>query len=190
MLRSKNESYVMNFLDDVAFFCRTVILTVFLIAVIGKLSGFSNFVQVIEKLNVLPAGVGYYAGLLVLISEAFVVALLLPNVQAAQVFGFVLAVCLLLMFCFVQARMFVMGDMSCNCFGKDERDISWQDVLRNALLLFFALLGLLSLTIHGYGAARMTSGLVLIFGVLIALIITRLSFNPKSLLRTGREQNL
>lgn len=170
-------------LNHISFFCRTVTVLVFLVAFVGKLSNFSQFVEVITKTRTLPSKLSSLAGLFVLLGELVVVISLIPNNEVAQTLGFGVATLLIIGFCLVQIKILAMGgNIPCNCFGQSNHNVSAEDIYRNVVLLLLTLSGLFALNAnaHKHEMIQPTSWLISILGVISALLLTRLS----SVLRT------
>jgi len=114
---------------------------VFAISSFGKVRNIQKFKQAILHFQLLPSHLSYPLAVLFLSGELAVVLfviiggpLLLP--------GFILATLLLLIFCGALASILVRRiQTACNCFGSNEKNVSYTDLWRNLGFILCASLG-------------------------------------------------
>jgi hypothetical protein len=107
----------------------------------NKMRHLSAFVEVIGRLNLLHARLHRMAALVFLAGELTVVITMLIGGRLL-VWGFLLAVLMLLAFCVALVSALLRRIQTpCNCFGVSKRPISPYDVVRNAVLIAGALGG-------------------------------------------------
>jgi uncharacterized membrane protein YphA (DoxX/SURF4 family) len=122
-------------------FCRAVIVLVFALSSVSKAVDIAQFKQTIHAFHLLPERFSRLAALLFLSGE-FTVVLLVALGGSLLFVGFVLAVGLLLLFCF--ALMTVLARnirTSCHCFGPGTKQVSRLDIWRNIGFIVCALVG-------------------------------------------------
>jgi uncharacterized membrane protein YphA (DoxX/SURF4 family) len=122
-------------------FCRIVIALVFALSASGKVLDMPAFQESIADFRLLPRRWSKVVAWAFLGAE-FVIALLMAVGGGALLTGFLLASGLLVTF---SAALVVAlrrnAEVTCNCFGRTERRISFYDVVRNALLVLCSLAG-------------------------------------------------
>jgi hypothetical protein len=126
--------------------CRALIWTVFAVAFVGKVRGpsrFRGFVTSIRQLAILPDRVAVPAGLAIIAGEGTAVVLLaLPGTPW---FGFALASGLLALFVGIVVRAVRGGVFAeCRCFGSKGSVMGQAMIVRNLLLLAFAVPGVVA----------------------------------------------
>jgi len=122
--------------------CTTMLVIVFLSAVVGKLRRFSAFLRVVRDLA--PAGAFFRAlGVLVVLAECLAVVLLV--VPQSAPLGLVAAVALLGVFTVGIQRAIARGSRTaCACFGVSSTMIGRHHLIRNAALIAVAATGLVA----------------------------------------------
>lgn len=122
-------------------FCRVVIGLVFVLSGIGKARDIAQFRQIIQTFNLLPRSLYSVAAALFLGGEFAVVALVFIG-GPVLIFGFSLAIGLLLLFCCALVSVLAREiHTACNCFGTSTKEISTFDVWRNIGLIICSLAG-------------------------------------------------
>jgi hypothetical protein len=143
--------------------CRLCLLTVFAIALAGKLSGrdaFAAFTSSLRQMSVIPQGTVVLAARMSVGAEALVVVLLAIPVRGAGVAGFAVAAGLLGVFTGAIVSSLRRGNLApCRCFGASSTPLGRRHVFRNAALVSVALLGF---------AAALVPGTAGIGGLLVA----------------------
>lgn len=151
--------------------CQVLLGSVFFMAIIGKLhsrAAIAAFVDSIGQVHTLVPRLSWPTAIAVLITESLIVALL--AFPATIRFGYLLAVVVLSLFSLVITIARRAGrNISCQCFGSDAGAMRASHLLRNCLLAFIAVLGLLTTAVapssHGPKAAE-----AVLFGGLALLI--------------------
>ncbi|MGH8933528.1 MAG: MauE/DoxX family redox-associated membrane protein [Egibacteraceae bacterium] len=171
---------------------RCLLAAVFFIAVLGKArdaSRFRNFVISIEKLTRFPAGTARFVAVSIAICEGAAAALLAYPLASQPVLrvGFAFAVGLLTIFVAVVVRAVRGGVLAeCRCFGRSGSVMSKAMIVRNLLLMAFAVPGIVlsptaPATEPTYIALAVTAGLALAlffvryFDAVVRVILTRRS---------------
>jgi uncharacterized membrane protein YphA (DoxX/SURF4 family) len=133
-------------------FCRITLGVVFALAVLGKLRDMSAFRRSIAELAGMPTRMVPTIAWSVIAGEAAVVVLL-TGLPLAGRSGFVVAALLLTAFFLVIANSLVRGRrVACNCFGQQTRPVSALDLIRNAVLIGCAVVGITMLSVDGQAA--------------------------------------
>ena len=131
-------------------FCRVVIGLVFVVSSISKVLHISRFRQAISNFHILPGQLSGAAAILFICGEFAVVIFVIIS-GPLLLFGFALAIFLLLLFCIALVSVLVRRiRTSCNCFGASTKQVSHFDVWRNVGFILCAL--------GGYGALAWTKG--------------------------------
>jgi hypothetical protein len=129
---------------DVA--CRLCLLTVFAVALVGKLSGrgaFAAFVRSLRGMGVLPERTVAVAARASVGGEALVVVLLAIPVRYSAAAGFAVAAGLLAVFTGAIGLSLRRGNVApCRCFGASSTPLGTRHVVRNLALVAVALAGL------------------------------------------------
>ncbi|MGH8908662.1 MAG: MauE/DoxX family redox-associated membrane protein [Egibacteraceae bacterium] len=171
---------------------RCLLAAVFGVAFIGKVrdaSRFKNFVTSIQKLTRFPARTATFVALTIVICEGAAGALLaFPFApQLASKVGFALAAGLLAVFIAVVVRAVRGGVLAeCRCFGRSGSVMSNAMIVRNLLLMAFAVPGIIMspaapATDPAYTALAMAAGFALAlcfvryYDQIIRVILQRLS---------------
>ncbi|HEU5470943.1 MAG TPA: MauE/DoxX family redox-associated membrane protein [Actinophytocola sp.] len=140
----------MHYLDVAA---RFLIGTVFLVAVVGKISSraaFAAFEGSLRRMAVLVPGAVGPAARATLALEALTVVLLIVPLRWAAVAGFAIAGGLLAIFTVAIARSLRAGNRApCRCFGASSVPLGPRHLVRNGLLLAGAAVGLVAAGVPG-----------------------------------------
>jgi ABC-type microcin C transport system permease subunit YejB len=164
--------------------CRLCLLTVFAVALAGKLSGrdaFAAFTRSLRQMSVVPQGTVALAARASIAAEALVVVLLAIPVRGAGTAGFAVAAGLLAVFTGAIVSSLRRGNVApCRCFGASSTPLGRRHVLRNAALIAVALLGFVAALVPGTagisgllvaGAAGVVAGVtVTAFDDIVALV--------------------
>jgi len=123
----------------IAIGCRAALVTVFLVAVAGKVAGrgsFREFTGSIAAMRVVPAHAARAGAFAAVTAEALVVVLTVIPVRAAAVAGSALAGLLSITFSAVIALSLRRGNRApCRCFGRSAAPLGTRHITRNAILL-------------------------------------------------------
>jgi uncharacterized membrane protein YphA (DoxX/SURF4 family) len=112
-------------------FCRVVIGLVFVVSSVSKVLHISQFRQVISNFHILPRRLCGTAAILFICGEFAVVVFVIIG-GPLLLFGFALAIFLLLIFCVALISVLARQiQTSCNCFGPSEKPVRVTDVWRN-----------------------------------------------------------
>lgn len=153
---------------------RSLIVTVFAVAVFTKLRSatrFTHFRTTVRNLTMLSDTAAIRAAAIVLTCEATVaILLLLPFYRI----GFALAAALLTLFTAVVFRA-VRGGVfgECGCFGGRSALLSYPLIVRNVLLMAFAVPGALLSSASPSSPDPLRTGLALVTGFLAAWMLIR-----------------
>lgn len=164
-------------------FCRATIAFLFIFSFGRKALTFRDFVVTIADFKLLPRRWSRSIALLFLCGE-IATALAVTVGGVLLPIGFGLAIVLLVTFsvALLQAlRRHIR--MSCNCFGRTERPISYYDVVRNLLLILCSLLGLWMQMYAQQGLSNGEIVLLLLMSISLLMFATNLSDVIKTLLR-------
>jgi uncharacterized membrane protein YphA (DoxX/SURF4 family) len=119
-------------------FCRIAIGLVFGISFLSKVIDIPTFKRTMSQFAILPKQLTRFVALLFLMSECVAVLLLIVG-GIFLVPGFLLAICLLLLFCTALVTVLVRRiRTSCNCFGPSTKQVSHWDIWRNIGLILCA----------------------------------------------------
>jgi hypothetical protein len=119
-------------------FCRVTTGLVFAISSFGKAHDVGKFQQAIYGFHLLSRRLSNLAVLFFLCGEITVVLLMLIG-GPFLLYGFALAILLLLIFCSAFASVLVRKlHTSCNCFGASEKPVTQADIWRNVGFLLCA----------------------------------------------------
>lgn len=154
-------------------FCRVVIGIVFAVSSISKALNIAQFKQTIRTFRLLPGWLCNIAALLFLCSEFAVVVLTILG-GSLLIFGFVLAVSLLLLFCFALVTVLVRRiRTSCNCFGPSTKQVSRLDIWRTIGFIFCALVGYATLvwTKSNQGNVDLVEWVLIGLGAVVFVVI-------------------
>jgi methylamine utilization protein MauE len=115
-------------------FCRWAIGLTFAVSAAGKAASPRSFRDALADLGIGPASRRRPIALATVGAEGLVTVLVAAGGRLAEA-GFALALVLLAVFSAVLVRALrARTEVSCNCFGASERQISPYDVVRNAVL--------------------------------------------------------
>lgn len=119
-------------------FCRVAVGMVFAISSFSKARDIARFQQAVFGFRLLSRRLSNLAALLFLCGEFAVVLLMLIG-GPLLLYGFALAILLLLVFCAALASVLTRKlHASCNCFGASEKPVTPVDIWRNVGLLLCA----------------------------------------------------
>jgi cytochrome c oxidase subunit IV len=122
-------------MDFLLSFCRFTIAGLFAVSITAKICNPSDVKETLQNINFVPAKTFSILLVGLIVSECMVVASLLFG-RNALLYGFYLATVLLLVFTVVLVWIVVRKiKTSCSCFGGNKRQVSWNDVYRNLLLV-------------------------------------------------------
>jgi len=125
--------------------CRLCLLTVFVVALAGKLSGkdaFAAFTRSLRQMSVIPQGTVAVAARASVAAEALVIVLLAIPLRGAGAAGFAVAAGLLAVFTGAIVLSLRRGNVApCRCFGASSTPLGARHVVRNVVLISLALLG-------------------------------------------------
>jgi hypothetical protein len=159
-------------------FCRVVFGLLFFASFVGKIRNIPLFERTITDFQLLPPVLSKIAAFAVLGGELVVVGLMLIGGPLLGV-GFTLAIILLLAFCLVLALGLVRRmQVSCNCFGASDKQISGYDLGRNVGFLSCALLGLGTLVWLDTGQTQMGAlewGIVGLTAIIFVTVLLQIS---------------
>jgi hypothetical protein len=126
--------------------CRLCLLTVFALALAGKVSGreaFAAFTRSLRAMAVLPEPAVAPAARASVVAEALVVVLLAIPARYPAAAGFAVAVGVLAVFTAAILRSVRRGNsVPCRCFGASSTPLGTRHVVRNIVLIAVALTGL------------------------------------------------
>ncbi|MER6575163.1 MauE/DoxX family redox-associated membrane protein [Nonomuraea sp. NPDC001023] len=160
--------------------CRVLLVTVFALALWGKISGrepWARFVRSVGDMTPWRSNAVLVA-VAVVVGEGAVIVLVATPLRWAAVLGFALAAALLASFAVATALVVRRGAaVPCRCFGGDSRTpMGWTHVVRDLVLMAPAVLGLAASSSSGVADV----GMALIAGVsgaAFGLLITRTDDN-------------
>lgn len=168
---------------------RLVILLTFSLAFIGKVRDFRAFQDAVIELNVISPHWSSIASWGILANELLIVISTLLGGRFLLV-GFLLAGFWLVVFMLVVLRALLnKSRVACNCFGAGINAVSIYDFLRNLILLFLSVVGIMYLqkgTI--YIGVYLWQDWVIIG--LISAIITTFIINLHEIARLFRQSNM
>jgi hypothetical protein len=126
--------------------CRLCLLTVFAVALAGKVSGkdaFAAFVRSLRAMGVVPEPAVAIAARASVVAEALVVVLLAVPARYPAAAGFAVAAGLLAAFAAaIQLSVRRGNSVPCRCFGVSSTPLGTRHVVRNVVLIAVALAGL------------------------------------------------
>ena len=162
--------FVMEF---AAMGCRTLLVVVFAVAVVGKLrsaEAFEAFVRSVQGLASLPSRRSRAVARVVAGAEVAGVVLLVPPTRVA-IIGFALVGCMLGAFTLAMAASLRRGmRVPCRCFGASTRSTGPLQLVRNGFLMAVAAGGAVG-TFHGLpqtpGGLAVACGTGLVLGVVV-----------------------
>ena len=132
---------------------RFLIGTVFLVAVVGKVSSsaaFGAFVSSLTRMAVLPPAAAGPAARATVVFEALTVALLAVPLRWPPAAGLILAGGLLAAFTVVIGLSLRTGNRApCRCFGASSTPLGVRHIVRNGLLLVVTALSLVAVSAPG-----------------------------------------
>lgn len=159
-------------------FCRVVILLVFGMSFIGKLSNVTAFQAAVTNFRILSPNWSRRAAWIFLIGEFVVVVLTIMGGNALLI-GFLIAVFLLTIFSIALGIALIRRlQVPCNCFGREEKPISPYDLVRNGSFIVCILIGVDVLwTADGLIASLGFANIILagLMGATFVMILTNLS---------------
>ena len=119
-------------------FCRVAIGLVFTISSLSKARDIGRFQQAISGFHLLSRSFSQFAAFLFLCGE-IAVALFMLIGRSLLLYGFALAILLLLLFCAALASVLIRKmQTTCNCFGSSEKPVTPVDIWRNVGFLLCA----------------------------------------------------
>lgn len=154
--------------------CRSAVTVVFLLAVAGKTLGsgaFAEFVRSVGQMRAVPGSWVMAVARATVAAEALVALLMIAPTGSSVTVGFGLAAVLTVLVSVTVVRVLRSGRRTvCRCFGRSNRPIGIEHLVRNAVLLLLALTGLVS---NPRGGWTTGTGLtpVILAGLFIGLII-------------------
>lgn len=169
--------------------CKFMTVFAFLISFTGKAINFMAFQDTISQFGLIPEAWNRKIAILLMLSELAVVFLVAFGLYDLLTLGFVMANILLVMFTLVIIITLIRGfKVSCNCFGKTDKEVSWHDIVRNSV---FILTNSVALIIHKtyYGVLIPHSEyeIVVIGLISIALVLSNLNIGHLAQLYTQFE---
>lgn len=176
-----------HFLLYLLFSFRIFIGIIFSFSSIGKMRDVSVFQKTLVRFQVLPKKLIKPVALFIIIGEITVVFFMIIGESFLSI-GFALATFLLL--AFSTSLIFVLRkniSTTCNCFGADEKPISYYDVYRNGCFLLGTLGGwIISLAKDGGSETTNLAGLSL--ASILAVILAIILLNLQDIIQTFRMQ--
>lgn len=155
---------------------RAVVAVVFALALAGKVSSRSAWVEFLESLRRMDViGTAWIrAGAVATVgAEAGIVVLALVPVRAAGTVAFTLAIGLLGALTAAVVRVVRRGaGVACRCFGASDTPLGRQHIARNLTLVVVAVLGLAGSLAGGTFQAPMVA-IIALAGVVVGLLVTR-----------------
>jgi hypothetical protein len=155
---------------------RLLLLTVFVLALAGKVSGrgaWDEFVASIGKMAVIDTSKAPMAAVATTVAEAGVVVLAVVPLRWAGSASFVLAAGLLGCLTLAVLRTVRRGTaVPCRCFGASDTPLGMPHVVRNALLVVVALAGLAASFVSGPFDVGLAV-VVAVFGAALGLLMAR-----------------
>lgn len=155
---------------------RLLLATLFVLALAGKVSGrgaWDGFVESIREMAVIGRAAVPAAAVAVTVAETAVIVLVLVPLRWAGTAGFALAAGLL--GCFALAIRAVTrrgAAVPCHCFGPSRTPIGVPHLVRNAILVAAALLGLVGSLVNGSFDLAL-SAVAGVFGAVLGLLMAR-----------------
>jgi len=154
---------------SVLIFCRWAIGLTFAVSAVGKAASMPSFRDAITDFAVVPARLRGAAAVAAVGSEGLAAAGVAAGGDFASA-GFALALALLAVFSAALAVVLrKKAKVSCNCFGSSERQVSWYDLGRNAVLGTCCAVGLWDYRAAAGG--HLALGLVLVLGLMAAGLV-------------------
>lgn len=159
-------------------FCRIVIILVFVISLIGKVTDLSAFHTAITNFKILPTQWSKTATWIFLIGEFSVIVLATwgGNLLLA---GFGGATFLLIIFSIALGVTLIRRQqIPCNCFGREEKPISPYDLVRNAGFLVCSFTGIVMLWTTSSSIMMLDLANIILaglMGVTFVMMLTNLS---------------
>lgn len=158
-------------LPYVQFFCRMAISLIFALSCTSKLRQFAHFQLTIIKFHLMPLHLVRVAALLFVSSEGLIVILLAGGGPLVDV-GFVLALCLLILFTTALGSVLVRRlKVACQCFGSSDKDVSSIDLWRNAGLLLCTTAGFITTVLSSSSTLTLVSYILLALMALVFVIV-------------------
>lgn len=155
-------------------FTRTVVGLVFSLSSTAKFFDISTFEDSLTQFNINKKSIRRLTTLSIILAELVVVGLMVAGGSALKA-GFTLAVVLLCVFSTALVYLLVRGiSTPCNCFGASRINVSYFDLIRNAIFVLCSLAGIQSADAARVGAGNLLeNGL----GVVSAVGLVVLSVN-------------
>lgn len=175
-------------------FCRWAVGLTFAASALGKATAIDAFRDSVHDLGGVPGRRVKPVASAVVALETLAAALMLFG-RPGAIAGFVLAAGLLAVFTAVLVRALTQRrQVSCNCFGRQQRRISWYDVGRNAALVAVCAAGVVAaVVVSGPGpdlALTLVLGLMAaVYGLLVTGaedVVTTLWEPDRSVAEVGR----
>ncbi len=168
-------------------FCRVVIGLVFVVSSVSKVLHMAQFRQAISNFHILPRRLCGAAAILFICGEFAVVVFVIIG-GPLLLFGFALAIFLLLLFCIALVSVLVRRiRTSCNCFGASTKQVSHVDVWRNVGLILCALggYGVFAWTKNTQGSLNLVEWVLTGLGAVVFVVIWIQSDEIVQLFRQG-----
>jgi hypothetical protein len=157
--------------EYVVLFSKAMLITAFGFSFLGKVRDIHQFRRTVSNFHLVPESLIDFVVPLVLASELLTVILLLAHQTLASL-GFVLAIVQLTLFSLALLYALIRKlNISCNCFGADDRTISPFNLIRNGGFLFFAIAGVATLlTLETYSLSFVETSIATLFAVPFAIL--------------------
>jgi hypothetical protein len=144
-------------------FCRILLAVLFAVSAGGKLMALKDFQLAVAEFRVLPPAWTKPAAVAFVGAELATCGLLAVG-GASLALGFALALVLLVVFSAAVGSALARGiNLSCNCFGPNDRRLSTYDLGRNALMI---LAGAAGLWLLGETSHHLRTGEVILIGLM------------------------
>jgi hypothetical protein len=146
--------------------CRCALGLVFLVSAVSKLRGFAAFADSVRDIGAVPPGMIRAVALAVTLAECATV----PLLAAAPIAGSLVAAGLLVGFSATIALVLRRGaTVVCRCFGSSTSVFARRHLVRNALLLTVAMVGLMT-TLYAPGIDDLGAVAVAVVAGLLAAL--------------------
>lgn len=162
----------LNFAPYLLAFCRLTIIVVFIYAFVGKVRNVHVFEQSISDFNMLPSHLSPLIARIFLTAELVTVIALIVGGELL-LFAFALAALLLCAFSIALILVLLRNmTISCNCFGPNQRQVSFYDVFRNTTFFSCSMLGIFVLRNSPYGAVNLpTIDLIMLLPIATTFVV-------------------
>jgi hypothetical protein len=157
-------------------FSRIAIGLIFAASSLGKIRSFAAFERAVKDFQILPAPFARISSYLFLGGEIMVLLLMPLGGKLLLMFGFLLAILLLSIFCIALLAVLIRRlQVPCNCFSSSQKPVSAADIWRNVGFIICAFVGVVSLTDLSdttIGVSLLETGLLGIMAVVfVALLV-------------------